>query len=113
MKPKNKKIRILERENDDLKRQIDQAKEGVLRLKSDFKCNKCDFAAKSMTNFLVHVKKHTTTNTDDIKISEAKSKTRKRVKHEEKQSSACNKCEFMSTNQFVLLLHKTRNHPRM
>ena len=98
---------MLERENDELKRQIDKEKKEVLCLKSDLKCKNCDFAAESLTNFLVHVKKHTISNTDNIKIKEAQSKARKTVKHEEKQSSNCNKCVFVSNNQFDLLLHKS------
>ena len=92
------KIRMLERENDDLKRQIDKVMEEVIRLKSDFKCNKCDFAAESMKNFLVHVKKHTTTNTENSENGVVK-------------KAGCDRCDFSSTDQFSLLLHKSTKHP--
>ena len=95
---------------------IEKSKE-IAKMKSELKCEKCDFKADTLTMFLVHLsKKHNAGSNRKLKcrecdISFTNTKNLQTSNIEDKKTSSCDKCDFTCINQFDLLIHKSSKHP--
>ena len=110
---KSNKIIDIEKENEVMKRQNKKMGEKINELKSEFECDKCTYAAETMTVFQNHVKTHTPGDQRGSKniLCNKPSNNIPVSNQEDKKISSCDKCDFTYSNQFDLLIHKSTNHP--